>query len=521
MATVGGLTAVSRMAGFVRDILTAAFLGGGPVADAFVVALKLPNFFRNVTAEGAFSVSFVPLYTETLHKEGEQAASKFAGQAFSVMATALSVFSALVVVFMPYLMFLIAPGFEHHTLRYDLAVSYTRVTFFYLLLISLVSLVGGMLNAHEKFGPFASTSIYFNLCQIVVLLLVWAKYLHDPGTALAWSVTISGVIQLVRLLWYLRKYKIPLAVTKPHVTERVKKLFNLMVPGVMGAGIIHINLFADIVIASLLPVGGIAALYYADRLFQLPLGVVGIAVGTALLPMLTKALAAGDTKQANDLFNRALEYCLFFTVPAATALMLARTELIQVLFVHGAYTMENANRTAPALFFLASGLPAYVAVKIFSSAYWSRQDTKTPVRISATMAIVNIAVALFMTRFIDVAGISFATGMAGWVQCYFLWNGLRNDEATKFDARLKRAAPRIFVASALMGVEVVCVNHLLADWFYDALPLKLAALMIMVGAGFLAYFVSCHCLHVLRVQDIHKYFRHRRGVLPVTAEVEE
>ncbi|HTK85607.1 MAG TPA: lipid II flippase MurJ, partial [Patescibacteria group bacterium] len=146
---------------------------------------------------------------------------------------------------------------------------------------------------------------------------------------------------------------------------------------------------------------------------------------------------------------------------------------------------------------------------------------KTPVRISATMAIVNIAVALFMTRFIDVAGISFATGMAGWVQCYFLWNGLRNDEATKFDTRLKHAAPRIFVASVLMGVEVFCVNHLLADWFYDALPLKLAALMIMVGAGFLAYFVSCHCLHVLRVQDIQKYFRHRRGVLPVTQEVEE
>jgi putative peptidoglycan lipid II flippase len=518
MATVGGLTAVSRVAGFIRDIMTAAFIGAGPVADAFVVALKLPNFFRNVTAEGAFSVSFVPLYTETLHKDGEEAASKFAGQAFSIMAWILSPFTALIVIFMPYLIFLIAPGF--HGLRHDLAVEFSRVTFPYLLLISLCSLAGGMLNAHEKFGPFASTSVYFNLCQIAAMLIAW-KYLFNAGHALAWSVTISGIIQLVRLLWYLRKYKIPLAAARPRATARIKKLFNQMFPALLGAGIIHVNLFADQIISSLLPVGGNSALYYADRLFQLPLGVVGIAVGTALLPLLTRALAAGDTKEARDLFNRALEYCLFFTVPAATALMAARLEIITVLFQRGEYTMENAHRTAPALLFLAFGLPAYVAVKIFSTAYWSRQDTRTPVKIAAAMAICNIVVALIMTRFIDVAGISFATGVAGWVQCFFLWRGLRGHEAVQFDARLKRAAPRILLCSALMGLALVGVTQALHAWFFGRDLYKLAALGALVGAGGIVYFTAAHVLHVLRLQDIQKYFRHRRGVIPVTGEVEE
>jgi putative peptidoglycan lipid II flippase len=271
----------------------------------------------------------------------------------------------------------------------------------------------------------------------------------------------------------------------------------------------------------LLPVGGIAALYYADRLFQLPLGVIGIAVGTALLPLLTRALAAGNTAEARNLFNRALEYCLFFTLPAATALMVARLEIITVLFQRGQYTLENAHRTAPALLFLAFGLPAYVAVKIFSTAYWSRQDTKTPVKIAATMAISNIVVALIMTRFIDVAGISFATGMAGWVQCFFLWRGLKGHEVAQFDARLKRSAPRILLCSVLMGLALVAVTQALHGWFFGRDLYKLAALGILVGTGGIVYFTAAHVLHVLRLQDIHKYFRHRRGVAPDSADFDD
>ena len=520
MATVGGLTGISRLAGFVRDVMTASFLGAGPVADAFVVALKLPNFFRNVTAEGSFSVSFVPLYTEALHNEGEDTASRFAGQAFSVMATYLTVFTTVMVVFMPYVMFLIAPGFKAGNLRYDLAVEFSRITFPYLVLISLCSLAGGMLNSHERFGPFASTSIYFNLCQIVAMLFA-RRFFPTAGHALAWAVTLSGVIQLVRLLYYLRKYSIPLAITRPRLTPEVRRLFRLMVPGIMGAGVIHVNLFADIIIASLLPVGGVSALYYADRLFQLPLGVVGIAVGTALLPLMTKAVTQKREPEARDYFNRALEYCLFLTVPAAVALALARLELITVLFQRGAYTAVAAERTAPALAFLALSLPAYVCVKIFNSAYWSRQDTRTPVKIASMMAIMNIGVAFFMTHFIDAAGISFATGLAGWLQCWLLVGGLKTNPIAQFDARLKRAVPRIFAAAGLMGVAVLALQYTLHPWFFGSQLHKLAALLLLIGVSALVYFAAAHVFGILRLQDIRKYVVRRKPPLVVQSEPEE
>lgn len=515
MATVGGLTGVSRIVGFIRDVMTAYFLGAGPVADAFVVALKLPNFFRHVTAEGAFSVSFVPLYSETLQKEGEAAAGKFAGQAFMTMVAALSIFTLIIVAAMPWVIHVIAPGFEAGTIQYDLAVGMSRVTFPYLLLMSLAALVGGMLNAHDKFGPFAAASIFFNICQIGFMLI--ADQFLTVGHALSWAVTISGIIQLGWLWWYLRKYKIQLPMVRPHMTEKVRKLFKLMGPGVLGAGIIHVNLFADIMIASFLSAGAISALYYADRLFQLPLGVVGIAVGTALLPMLTKALTIGNKDEARDLFNRALEYCLFFTMPAAVALIFVTHDIMMVLFERGEFSAADTARAAPALACLSIGLPAYVGVKIFSSAYWSQQDTKTPVKIAASMAIVNIAVALVLTRFMDVAGIALATGMAGWVQCYFLWRGLKGNDATTFDERLKKTVPKIVVCSLLMGVSVLGISWVLSPWFEGSFWQQIFALIILVSGGGIVYFVASHFAGVLRFGDLKKYFTRRRKVTPLEA----
>lgn len=520
MATVGGLTGLSRIAGFIRDIMTASFLGAGPVADAFFVALKLPNFFRNVAAEGAFSVAFVPIYAETLSQKGEKEASRFAGEAFSFMLMVLSIFSFAIILAMPFMMYVIAPGFEQGTQRYDLAVELCRIMFPYLLLMSLSALVGGMLNAHEHFGPFASTSIFFNLTQIAAMLF-GQKLFGDVGRTLAWSVTLSGVIQLARLIWYLRKHNIPLPMLRPRLTPQVGRLFRQMAPGVMGAGIIQVNLFADIIIASWLPVGAISAMYYAERLFQLPLGTVGIAVGTALLPLLTKALARDDVKEANDLFNRALEYCLFFTVPAAVALIVANNELITVLFQRGRYTPEDVVRTSPVLACLAFGLPAYVAVKIFSSAYWSRHDTKTPVKIASMMALVNIGVALVMTRFIDVAGIAFATGLAGWVQCFLLWRGLRGEEAARFDARLKTRVPRIFLCAGLMGVSLFVITHWLNSWFYGAELHRLLGLLILTGAGGIVYFAAAHFTHVFHMSEVKKYMLKRRKKVEQIEEVEE
>lgn len=520
MATVGGMTGLSRVVGFVRDVMTAAVLGAGPLADAFFVALKIPNFFRHVTAEGAFSVSFVPLYAESLQKDGEKAAGEFAGQTFSVMLLILTLFSIVMIAAMPWVIYLIAPGFEAGTEKFNTAVELTQVTFPYLLLMSLCAMIGGMLNAHEKFAPFAAAPIFFNLCQIVALLCAVA--FKTPGHALAWGITVAGVVQLVWLWWFIRRYKIVLPIIRPRLTPQIKRLFKQMAPGAVGAGIIHINLFIDMIIASFLATGAISALYYADRLFQLPLGVVGIAVGTALLPMLTRALTAQKTAEANDLFNRALEYCLILTVPAAVALVLVPTELVGVLFERGEFTHADTLRTAPALACLAIGLPAFVAVKIFSSAYWSRMDTVTPVKIAVMMSVFNIVVAVILTQFIDVAGIALATGLSGWAQCFLLWRGLRGVEETRFDARLKKAVMKTVLCAGLMGAVLIGVAYGFAGWFTDGNSLhKLAALGLLVGGGGMVYLIAAQISGILRVQDLKVYFVKKPKAMPKDLEVME
>jgi len=506
MVTVGGMTGLSRMVGFVRDIMTAAILGAGPLADAFFVALKIPNFFRHVTAEGAFSVSFVPIYSSTLQKEGEDAAARFAGQAFAIMFMVLTLFTIAAMAVMPWVIALIAPGFETGSEQYNAAVEMTRITFPYLMMMSIAALIGGMLNAHEKFAPFSAAPIFFNLCQIVALLCaVWFK---TPGHALAWGIAVSGFVQVIWLWWFLRRIRVKLPILKPVLSPEIKKLFKKMAPGAFGAGIIHINLFVDMIIASFLATGAISALYYADRLFQLPLGVVGIAVGTALLPMLTKALSAGNTKEAHDLFNRSLEYCLILTVPAAVALMVSPYEIIGVLFERGAFTAADTARTAPTLMCLAIGLTPFVAVKIFSSAYWAQHDTLTPVKIAVAMAMLNIIMALILTRFLDVAGIALATGISGWVQCYFLWRGLRGVEATQFDRRLKVAFTKTVLCSVLMGGVLLVINMVLGDWFTgESTGKKLIAMMVLVCGGGGVYFIAAQMSGVVRLQDVKRYFR--------------
>ena len=331
MATVGGLTFASRIAGFLRDVLTAAFLGAGPISDAFFVALKLPNLFRRVTAEGAFSVSFVPIYSKTIEEDGEGAGDRFASNSFSIMVIALSLFTVLFMMAVPWVIELIAPGFKNDPERFPLSIELSRITFPYLLLVSLVALFGGVLNAHNRFAPFAAAPVIFNLV-IVAALLFATPHLPTAGHAMAWGISISGVIQLAFMWFYVRRHKIHIRFKIPEFTPRIKRLFKLMGPGVLGAGVMHINLFADMIIASLLQPGAISYLYYADRLNQLPLGVVGIAIGTALLPMLSRSLASGQQEESNDLFNRSLEYCFLLALPAAAALAIVPHRLITGLF---------------------------------------------------------------------------------------------------------------------------------------------------------------------------------------------
>ena len=505
MATVGGLTGLSRVAGFARDVMTAAILGAGPAADAFFVALKLPNFFRRVTAEGAFSVAFVPMYSEKLETLSQEEADSFANNAFMVMLLLLSAFVCLAMIAMPYVLYVIAPGFVDDPIRYDLAIELTRVTFPYLLLMSLTALLGGVLNANDRFAPFAFAPVLFNVCLIVSLLL--AGYFESAGHALSYGVLVAGFAQLIWLWIAARRAGIKMRLVRPKFNANIRKVFKLMGPGVIGAGVMHINLFADMILASFLATGSIAYLYYADRLNQLPLGVVGIAVGTALLPMLSKALAKKDVQEGQHLFNRALELCLLLALPAAAALFVIPELLIHVLFERGEFDAADTATTALVLRCYAIGLPAYIAIKVFSTAHWARQDTVTPVKISVVATILNVALSILFIQFMGVAGIALATGLTGWLQFGAHIHYLRGHEAARLDVRFKRAALKIVMASVVMAamVYVVCIYI----WF-DSKLLSALALGGLVVGGMVVYGAIILGSGAVDRQAFKRYFKRKK-----------
>lgn len=515
MATVAGMTGISRIAGFVRDIMTAAILGAGPVADAFFIALKLPNLFRRITAEGAFSVSFVPLYSSTIEDEGEEAAERFAGNAFAVMFSILSVFTVLAVIFMPYVLYAIAPGFADDPIRYEYAVEFSRVSFPYLLLMSLTALLGGVMNAHHRFAPFAFVPTLFNLSLIAALLL--SSHFPTPGHALSWGLLVSGFLQLAFLWFCMKRARIRIVITRPRLDDKVRRVFRLMGPGLVGAGVVQLNLFFDIMIASFLAEGAISHLYYADRLNQLPLGVVGIAVGTALLPMLSRALARAvkegqENGEARDLFNRALEYCLLLALPAAAALAVIPLTLITVLFERGAFTAADSQTTAAILACYSIGLPAYIAAKVFSTVHWARHDTKTPVKISIIGVLLNIVVAVSLAPFMGVVGIALATGLTAWVQYVLHVRAVKILPQANLDERFRRNLPRIVAATCAMAAALYILAVLLQDWTFGASSAyKFAALAVIVSAGGGVYAASVLGLGILSINDIKRNLRRKNA----------
>ncbi len=504
MATVAGMTAISRVAGFARDILTAAILGAGPIADAFFVALKLPNLFRRITAEGAFSVSFVPIYAAELAQGGEEEANIFARRTFSLMLWALSGFTLLAMLAMPLIIMMIAPGFAEEPEKFQMAVDFSRITFPYLLMMSLTSLLGGVLNAHDRFAPFAFAPVLFNLSLIGALAV--STQFENAGAAMSWGVLVAGVLQFFLLLAAAQRWTgFRLKIVRPQITPRIKRLFKLMIPGILGAGVVQINLFADMIIASFLPSGSISYLYYADRLNQLPLGVVGIAVGTALLPMLSRAVAAGKTDDARHLYSRAMEITLFLGLPAACGLAILAQPLIAVLFQRGEFSAEAAAATAFVLQGYVIGLPAYIGVKVYNTAFWAQQNTVTPVKISAIVVAANIGLALSFIPFFGGAGIALATGVVGWLQLFLLARALKGNEAMQLDARFKEVLPKILLASGVMGFCVYVGQHLMWAHLMEGGVIKYAALAGIVAVGIMAYGLAVQVTGAFRFSDLRRY----------------
>jgi putative peptidoglycan lipid II flippase len=486
IATVGGYTMASRILGFARDILVAALLGAGPVADAFFVAFKLPNFFRRLFAEGAFNAAFVPLFTRHLSEDGAASAQRFAEEVLSVLVVVLLLFCTLVQIAMPWAMIGFAPGFVGDPEKFDLAVELTRITFPYLIFISLVSQLGGILNSLGKFAAAAATPILLNLALIGALIGL-TPHVDTPGHALAWGVIIAGIIQFLWLIEACRRAGMTLRLPRPRLTPRVRRLLVLILPGAVGAGVVQINLLVGVMIASLLPTGSVSYLYYADRINQLPLGVIGVAVGTALLPLLSRQLRAQEDAAAMASLNRALEFALFLTLPAALALVVIPGPIISVLFERGAFDAAASVATADALIAYSVGLPAYVLIKVLAPGFFAREDTATPVKIAALCVVINIVLSLLLMGPMLHVGVALATSISAWINAVLLGWALARRGHLTLDARLKSRTPRILLASIGMAAAIYGGFLGLDGMFGGDGAAQIAALVILVAGGLAAY----------------------------------
>ena len=500
-ATVGGYTLASRLLGFLRDMAIAAAVGAGPVADAFFVAFKLPNFFRRLFAEGAFNAAFVPLYSKLVEREGEGAARRFAEAAMSALLTTLLIFTLLFELGMPWFMHVLAPGFADDPPKFALAIELTRITFPYLLFISLVSLLGGMLNSLHRFAAVAAAPILMNLAMLAGLFAL-KPFTPTAGHALAWGVAAAGLAQFLWLVVACRRAGVELRLPRPRLTPKVRELLRLMLPAALGAGVVQVNLVVDVILASLLPDGSVSYLFYADRLNQLPVGVVGIAIGTALLPVMSRQLAAGDEAGAMASVNRSLEMILLLTLPATVAFVVAPFELVGVLFERGAFGPKETQATALALVAFSLGLPAYVMNKALTPPYYARHDTRTPVIYGVVSMLANIAFNLVAMHYLAHVGLALGTAFAAWLNNGMLWWTLRRRGWLRLDARLVSRTVRIVAASGLLAVALWGGLEALEPWFAARGPSRLAALALLVGGALAVYGAAALVLRAVEPAEL-------------------
>jgi putative peptidoglycan lipid II flippase len=448
--TVGGYTLLSRLTGFIRDIMLAAILGAGPVADAFFVSFRLPNHFRAIFAEGAFNAAFIPAYARIRTQAGPQAAKTFGDRIFTLLVVTQLVLLVLALAFTPQAIELLAPGFSHEPRQFALAVSLTRITFPYLLLITLVTLWGGILNALHRFAAAAGAPILLNLAMIATLAL--AFYFPSAAYAAAWGVLISGVLQAMlvggdtlyagAMTWF----------RALRWDDDVRRFFTALVPATIGSAGTQLSLFADTIIASFLSAGAISALYYADRIDQLPIGVIGIAVGTVLLPEMTHRLATGDESGARSAQNRAIEFALLLGIPCVVAFLVMPDAIMRGLFVRGRFNVADAHAAAMTLMAYTIGLVPFVLIRSVVAPFLARGDTATPVKAALTGTAVNIVLKVALMGSMAQVGLALATSIGAWINFVLvLWLAARSGFIAA-DKELKSSLAKLTAAGIAMAL---------------------------------------------------------------------
>ncbi|MBB6124334.1 murein biosynthesis integral membrane protein MurJ [Sphingobium subterraneum] len=514
--TIGGLTLVSRILGMVRDMLVARFLGAGLASDAFLIAWRLPNLFRALFAEGAFSAVFVPMFNRTMAQAdadtpgtGQAAAIAFAGQVLSVLFPFLALFTLAMMLLAGPVVWAMTGGFpDGGPEKFNLAVDLTQITFPYLALISIVSLLGGILNSLDRFWVNAAAPILLNICMIAAVLLFRGDTPVATSYTQAIAVTVSGALQLLWLIWSCRRAGVVLRLGIPRLTPAVKRMLALILPAAVGAGAIQFNLLISTSLAArFLPQGSVSYLYYADRLNQLPLGLIGIGVGTAILPALSRQIGSGNEQAARDTQNRAIELALFLSLPAAVALCISATPLIRGLLQHGVFTATDTLGAASALAAFSVGVPAYVLIKVLTPGFYARQDTKTPVRVALFSMLFNLVGNLVLIWPLGHVGVAVSTAIAAWVNVLILYGLLHRRDQLRSDARLIAKSIRILGASALMGVALWFANPVADPHMAKGVVERVVALTLLCGGGGMVYAAAAIGLGAYRISELRALFR--------------
>ena len=521
VGTIGGLTAISRVFGFARDMLLARVLGAGLAADAFQLAFTLPNTFRRLFAEGAFSVAFVPMYSRELHGHGgedggEEAASRFAGDVLSVFVWVLLAFSGVAMLAMPGIVWLLAHEYAKVPGKFELAVTLSRITFPYLGLVSLVAMFSGLLNARSRFGPGAIAPVLLNIALISSLGVGW--YLRREGgtdltvaTALAVGVSVAGVLQLLYLGWEVRRAGVGITVKWPKLTPEVRQLGKYIVPAVFGAGIYQISQFVDTFFATSLPQGSLTLLKMGDRLNQMPLGIVGIALGTAILPMLARHIHTGQAAEAQRLQENAFEVGTLLTLPAAAALAVCAPAFVTAFFVGGKFTPADGAIMAQIVIALVAGLPAYVIVKILNPGFFARSDTRTPVLTAIAALAFNIFLNVAVVRRFGIVGLAGATAASASLNCLMLYAMLHKRRWFRFTWRLGGRVIRQLLATGLMTALLWWLTPLLAGHYAGGALERAWSLALLVGSGMAVFFVAAFALGAID-KSVLAQLRRRRPV---------
>jgi putative peptidoglycan lipid II flippase len=480
-----------------RDILIAVFLGAGPLADAFFVAFRIPNTFRRLFSEGTFNAAFVPSYSSINNKKKSE---NFANNIFSLLILGLLSLVFLIEIFMPIFVFLIAPGFEGDNSKMELAITLTRITFPFLLFVSLASFLSAILNSHNKFAAASAAPIILNI--FLILVLIFGKILDDQLVYyLSYAVTISGITQFIFLYFFVKKNYKPQFKFSFKIDGKIKLFFKKLLPSIFSSGVTQINILVGTIIASF-QASAVSYLYYADRIYQINLAIAGIAIGTVILPQLSKHVQNKKKEKIHLIQNKALELSLFLSIPAAIALLIASEEIISSLFGYGSFDQESVKKSAQALFYFGLGLPAFSLIKIFSTFFFARHETKIPFYISLISVLLNIFISIIFFKEIGFLIIPMATTISSWFNAISLFIILKNKKLFNFNLIFINRFIRILIVSFVMGIFFNYLINFFSDKFIYEEALKSVYLISLVIFGFTFYILLAILIKAFKISDI-------------------